>query len=287
MQVELFKNKFMKTFNSTLIILLIVFISSCDKETEKITHGNIRGAVKLSINKIPALEGATAIKSGERPWLWKMGWNGDNYDFIKYFYAWTLSDSDFVNVDMVITQSNEEALRYITERLNDTPFPLNASERQDKPAIVGDVSYDKGSNFIRENIIIEMHAEGIFMERKEKLALQIDKIIVEGTSVSSLSQIMPVIKDFRIIKNPVIERTKTMIEIEVKDPNDKEIFYQWNINTSIGLGGNIIQENGNYFYESNSTYTNVQTNVDELTMIVINEFGFFTDSTITITTIKK
>ena len=287
MQVEVFKNKFMKTFNSTLIILLIVFISSCDKETEKITHGNIRGAVKLSINKIPALEGATAIKSGERPWLWKMGWNGDNYDFIKYFYAWTLSDSDFVNVDMVITQSNEEALRYITERLNDTPFPLNASERQDKPAIVGDVSYDKGSNFIRENIIIEMHAEGIFMERKEKLALQIDKIIVEGTSVSSLSQIMPVIKDFRIIKNPVIERTKTMIEIEVKDPNDKEIFYQWNINTSIGLGGNIIQENGNYFYESNSTYTNVQTNVDELTMIVINEFGFFTDSTITITTIKK
>lgn len=277
----------MKMFNNILILLLIVFLSSCDKETDKITHGNIRGAVKLSINEIPALEGAAVIKSGERPWLWKMGWNGDNYDLIKYFYAWTLSDSDFVNVDMVITQSNEEALRFITERLNDTPFPLNASERQDKPAIVGDVSYDNGSNFIRDNIIIEIHAEGIFRDRTEKLAKQIDKIIVKGTSVSSLSQIMPMIKDFRIIKNPVIERTKTMIEIEVKDPNDKEIYYQWNINTSTGLGGNIIQENGKYFYEANSTYTNVETNVDELTMIAINEFGFFADSTITITTIKK
>jgi len=285
--VEIFKNRIMKMFNNILILLLIVFLSSCDKETDKITHGNIRGAVKLSINEIPALEGAAVIKSGERPWLWKMGWNGDNYDLIKYFYAWTLSDSDFVNVDMVITQSNEEALRFITERLNDTPFPLNASERQDKPAIVGDVSYDNGSNFIRDNIIIEIHAEGIFRDRTEKLAKQIDKIIVKGTSVSSLSQIMPMIKDFRIIKNPVIERTKTMIEIEVKDPNDKEIYYQWNINTSTGLGGNIIQENGKYFYEANSTYTNVETNVDELTMIAINEFGFFADSTITITTIKK
>lgn len=277
----------MKVFNIILILLITLILSCCDKESEDISNGKIRGFVKLSINEIPALEGATETKSADRPWLWKMGWNGDDYDIVKYNYSWTLTDTEFVNVDMVITKSKEEALKYITERLDNTPFPLNASEREDKPAIVGDVSYDKGSNFIIDNMIIEIHAEGIYKEKIEEISQQIDNVIVNEPSFSSLSQIMPVIEDFRIINNPVIERTKTMIDIEVNDPNDKEIYYQWSFNTISGLGGNIIQENGNFFYEANSTYTNIETNEEELTVIVVNEFGFFTSSTIMITTIKE
>lgn len=277
----------MKTFNSTLIILLIVFLSSCDKETNKITHGNIRGAVKLSINEISALEGATEIKSGERPWLWKMGWNGDNYDFVKYVYTWTLSDTNFVNVDMVITESEEQALRYLTEKRETSSIPLHLLQPEDQPTIAGDISFGQGRDFIRNNIVIEIHAEGIFNNRTEKLAQQIDNIIIKGPTFFSLSEIKPTVNDFRITENPVVERTKTMIEIEVNDPNDKEIYYQWSFNTIIGLGGNVVQENGNFFYEANSTYTNVETNEEELTVIAINNFGFFTDSTITITTIKE
>jgi hypothetical protein len=277
----------MKMFNNILIILLIVILNSCDRETDKITHGNIRGAVKLSINEIPALQGTSEIKRGERPWLWKMGWHGDNYDLVKYVYTWTLSDTSFVNVDMVITESDEQALRYLTEKRETSSIPLYLLQPEDQPTIAGDISFGQGSDFIRNNIVIEIHAEGIFNNRTEKLSQQIDKIIIEGPSFYSLTEIKPTIKNFRITENPVIERTKTMIIIEVDDPNKKDIYNQWNFNTIIGLGGNVIHENDNFYYESNSTYTNVETNVEELTVIAINEFGFFADSTITITTIKE
>ena len=277
----------MKTSKSTLIILLVVFLSSCDKDSDEITYGNIRGAVKLSINEISALEGATEIKSGERPWLWKMGWNGDNYDLVKYTYTWTLSDTNFVNVDMVITESDEQALRYLTEKRETSSIPLHLLQPEDQPTIAGDISFGHGRDFIRNNIVIEIHAEGIYNNRTEKLAQQIDKIIIKGPSFFSLSEIKPTIIDFQITENPIVERTETLIDIEVKDPNDKAIYYQWNFNTIIGLGGNVNQVNDNFYYEANSTYTDVLTNEEELTVIAINEFGFFTDSTITITTIKE
>jgi hypothetical protein len=276
-----------KIFNNTLILLLLVLLSFCDKETEKITHGNIRGAVKLSKNKIPILEGSTEIEIGERPWLWKMSWNGDNYTLVSYIYSWALSDSDFVEVDFGVTESDEQALKYLTEKRESSSLPLYLHPPQDQPTIAGDISFGQGSDFIRNNIVIEMHAEGIFISKTEKLAQQIDKIIVDGPSFISLSQIKPIIKDFRITNNPVIERTKTMIILEVLDPNNKDIYYQWRYNTLVGLGGNIIQENGIFFYEANSTYSDVETNEEELKVITINEFGFFSDSTITITTIKE
>lgn len=277
----------MKMFNHILILLLIVFLSSCNKEIDEINHCKIRGAVKLSINEIPALEGATAIKSGEKPWLWKMGWQGDNYDLVKYVYAWTLSDTNFVNVDMVITESDEQALRYLTEKRETSSIPLDLLQPEDHPTVAGDISFGQGRDFIRNNIVIEIHTEGIFKDRTDKLAQQIDKIIIDGPSFNSLIQIKPVIMDFKLANNPVIERTKTLIILEVVDPNNREIYYQWNPNTIVGLGGNVIKENGNYYFEANSTYIDVETNEQELTAITINDFGFFTDSTITITTIKE
>lgn len=270
-----------------LIFLLIIVLSSCDKETNETDHGNIRGAVKLSVNEIPALEGATEIRSGERPWLWKMGWNVDNYDLVKYTYSWAFSDSDFVNVDLVVTKSEEEASKYLNDKRETSSLPLDLLQPEDQPTVAGDISYGQGSDFIRNNIVIEMHAEGTFAYMTEKLARQIDKIIVDGPSFFSLSQIKPVIQDFRITDNPVIERTKTLLIIEVADPNNKEIYYQWDSDVLVGLGGNVIKENDDFYFEANSTYTNVETNGQELTAIVINDFGFFTDSTITITTLKE
>jgi hypothetical protein len=277
----------MKMFNNILILLLIIFLSNCEKKTDEITHGNIRGAVKLSINEIPTLTGATEIKSGETPWLWKMGWNGDNYDLVKYGYTWLLSNTNFVDVDMVITESAQQALRYLTEKQETSSIPLDLLQPEDQPTIAGEISFGQGRDFIRNNIVIEIRAEGIFNTKTEKLAQQIDKIIIRGPSFFSLSEIKPIINDFRITENPVIERTKTMIVLEVEDPNKKDIYFQWRFNTIVGLGGNIAQENGKFLYEANSTYTNVETNEEELTVIAINEFGFFLDSTILITTIKK
>jgi hypothetical protein len=168
----------MKKFNNTIVLLFIVLLSNCDKETETITRGDIKGAIKLTTKEIPALEGASEIRSGEKPWLWKMGWNGDNYDLVKYIYSWSLSDSDFVNVDLVVTESEEKALKYLTEKRETSSIPLDLLQPEDQPAVAGDISFGQGSDFIRNNIVIEMHAEGIFTNKTVKLAQQIDKIIV-------------------------------------------------------------------------------------------------------------
>lgn len=282
----------MKKFNKTLILLLsllfIISLSSCDSETEEINKGNIRGAVKLTTNDIPALEGATETRGGEKPWIWKAGWDNETFDIVKYLYSWTLSDVDFVNIDLIVAETEEQALQYLTEKRENSSIPLNLLQPEDQPTIAGNISYGNGSDFIRNNIVIEIHAEGAFNEKTDKIAQQIDALILNSPSFVSLSQVKPVIKDFKITNNPVIERTQTLLILNIEDPNNKEIYYQWNFNTIIGLGGNIIQDDKeDFYYDSNSVYDDLESNEEELTVIAINEYGFCADSTIFIKTVKE
>jgi hypothetical protein len=188
---------------------------------------------------------------------------------------------------MVITESNEKALKYLIEKRENSSLVMDIYKPEDKPAVAGTLSFGYGRDFIRDNIVVEIYTGEIINEKTVTLAQQIDILITAGSVFNSLNELRPVIKDFKIANNPVLEGTKNLLTIKVTDPNEKEIYYHWDYNEVAGFGGFVISENDNYYFQANSVSTHVETNEQELIAIAINEYGFFTDSTIAITTTKE
>jgi hypothetical protein len=108
---------------------------------------------------------------------------------------------------------------------------------------------------------------------------------LDSKSYKSISQVKPIVKDFKINKNPVVEQSQTPLTIQIEDPNIMHITYQWRFDKDSGYGGVSKDDSGNYYY--NSTWYDSDNNNIGLTLIAINEFGFCTDSTIHIQIIKE
>lgn len=274
----------------SLLVLSILFflISSCNKDSskdiEELNLDFIRPAIRLSNSNIPILKDFKVIRGGESPWLWEAGWeNHEMFYVAKFDYSWELKDMDFINVVLTVTESDEYASKYLRERLNSSTIPLSLTEREDSPAIVGDISYDKGSNFIRDNIVIEIHNESSIKNMKDIIAKQIDSILIASSTFHSIKMVKPIIKEFEISKDTVVERTKTALIIQTEDPNNKGIIYKWRLDS--GAGGIVKDDFGNFYYSSG--WAGTSNTPIKLTLIAINDYGFCADSTIYIHTIKK
>lgn len=269
------------------ILILFLFVSvSCSKEIDEIKSDVLRANVKLTNTNIPILINSIEIRDGETPLLWEAGWdNNERFYVVKYDYSWKFSNDDFINVNLTVAESNELAKRYLIGRLELCTFPLTPSERMDNPAIVGDISYDNGLNFIRDNIIIEIHNESSVTNFQKTIIEQIDSKILDSPSFNSLVEIKPIIREFSISKNPVVEMTKTPLIIHIEDPNNLEVVYKWRYDKSSGYGGIHRDDSDNYYYKSSWADTSISE--IGLTLIAINEYGFYSDSTIFIKTIKE
>lgn len=269
-------------------ILAILSAKTCETDTEDLEK--IRVAVKLNVADIPALNGAIEIKGGEKPWIWKAGWSSEVFNVVRFKYRWERSDTDFVYVDLSVTENQVLALEYLTEKRETSSIPINLQQPEDQPTIAGEISYGSGQDFIRDNIVVEIRAEGEFDDETEAIARQIDALILEGHHFASLSQVKPVIKDFNIASNPVIEGTQTLLILNINDPNNQRIFYEWIYTKIAGFGGIIIEDDkGDVYFMANAVSDGVEANEQELSVFVINEYGFCSDtsSAIYIRTIEE
>ena len=286
----------MKNNNINVLIffsfLLIISLNSCEEDTVKLEHEedvvvnkeNLLGAVRLTKDKIPALEGYSLKYCEYKPSvMYKQ--KGDTVSYtVNFRYRWTHSDTGIIDVNLLVANSNELAYEFYMESRN--LMNIGREIPDDEPAIAGDNSYDKGSAFVRNNMYVKIYASGEFYAKMKNLAQQIDRVIIEETNFLSLTQVQPVIKVFNLEENPLFHGTKTFINLEVEDPNNTKLYCRWETKSLSGNTGWVNREFQAFSFEASQIYDELLTNQQELTVMVINEYGFIADSTILVTSYK-
>jgi len=264
-----------------LIILIAANCMTCNRTMNPLEPQNklVRSAIRLSPDTLPILKETIEFTASEKPEFWEVGWDdSEKYHVVKFSYSWRNTDNDFTNVDLIVAETDELACRYLDDRRAYSSLPLQFQEAKDLPAVAGDISYGNGNNFIRNNIIVEIRAEGEFAAKTTEIAKQIDALLLKSLTAKSAEQFKPGIKKFEIVRNPVKRRSVTMLIIHVKDPMNGTLFYKWRFTPGAESRGGIeIDESGNYLY-----YAGTYESVEKLTLIVINSFGFCSFSTIDI-----
>lgn len=115
-----------------------------------------------------------------------------------YRSKWSQSEKDFVEITISFLNSNLESHEYLFDQyILGSTLPLNTRENSlDNPSIVGDVSFYKGRIFIRNNIVVKIHAEGKMSTLVESIAKEIDKLILSQDIVDSYDKFKPrIVKD--------------------------------------------------------------------------------------------
>ncbi len=265
---------------SLTVAATMIFTFSCERNSNDIKI--IRPLIYLKTEDIPTFHGMTQIRYDEIPRAGIKDSTG-NYT-AEVTFSWKSDNGNFSYIDISATESNESAICILlnSHKLYTNPY---IEENRDKPAAVGDLSYYQGVEFIRDNLIVKIHASEIFDNSITEIAKYVDAKIRKSPTFTSSAQIRPVIIDFRISKNPVIERTQTLLIIQTEDPNNQEIFHEWRFDKASGYGGIHEDGLGNYYYSSSwADTTDIKLG---LTLIAINKYGFCDDSTIYIQTIKE
>ena len=273
----------MSKFNIFLPLILLFpvlfFFHTCSKNKNPFepSPNQVRAGIKLANNDIPALAGTTELRSGEKPELWEVNWKDEKkYYIVKFVSSWQQTQNDFIDVDLIVTETHDLACHYLLETREHCSLPLFLLEPEDSPAVAGDISYGNGRQFIRENIIIDIHAEGNFIEKISDIAKQIDVILLKSPTAVTADHMKPIINWFEIIQNPVKKNSITRLNIDVKDPMNGKIFYEWRFTPGLENHGGIeIDDSGKISY-----YADLENSMEELTLFAINEYGFFSTATI-------
>ena len=271
--------KYIPSLYNILSILLLSFLISCHNENPvKSNDDIIRFGVKLTTNEIPILEGVEQIKVGDRPWFYTVREEEqERFYVILFTYSWELTQNDYVYVDVIVAESKDLINEYFEEKRKLSNCPPDLQPPPDKPTIAGEISYSQGREFIRDNIYIKIKADGSFIEKREEIAKQIDEIILNSPTADSANDVKPVINKFEILENPVDYNSVTKLIIEVNDPQNSEIFYDWRWSPASHHGGIEIDEIGNYYY-----YAKTDESLIELILLTINFNGFLSLDTLNI-----
>ena len=267
-----------------LLVISLFSLIQCKKDTESVDNDVVRSIIQLTTSDITTFYGMTQIGFGETPWSVHEILPGI-YTPI-YEYRWDSDGDDFAYIDIWLADSKDLAFDILKEKQKSYTIPPNLLEQsKDIPAIVGDLSYHKGLEFIRDNFIVRIYTSDSFNKSVSEIAKYVDSKILKSPTYNLATQVKPVIKIFKLSKNPVTEQTQTALTIQVDDPNHKAIIYQWRFDKGSGYGGITKDDSGNYYYNSSGADSN-NTSLG-LTLIATNEFGFCADSTIYIQTIKE
>lgn len=257
-----------------LITIFCLPFFSCLFPTEP-SKEIVRTAVKLSQSDFPDLAGATEVRAGERPWLWEIGDDSGKFYVSNFNYHWKFSAHDFLTIDLFVTESREEASNFLTVLRNSNSLPEELRPQEDKPPLVGNISYGGGRYFIRDNIVVENRAYGNLREKTTAIAKQVDVLLRASRTASSANRFKPKIERFQIAQNPVLRGSTTQLIIQVTDPLGGIVFYEWRFSSS--LGGIVTDEYGHYLYQAGYELGN-----EKLTLFAINQGGFLATAEIDI-----
>lgn len=161
--------------------------------------------INLSRVNIKSLRDAKEIKSNN-PFYTSMLLN--NEYFVQYRSRWHINDYDFVEITLSFLNSANEAHNYIVDYyLIGSTLPLEIKiKAKDIPTKIGDNSFYNGQIFVRNNIVVNIHAEGKLADRVLNIAKEIDAELMKQKTYKSKELVKPKIKldsnNNRIIEEP-------------------------------------------------------------------------------------
>jgi hypothetical protein len=150
----------------------------------------VKNGINLSKEKISALSGTTEIKPKKIFFISRKK-NGE--PFVSYRSKWQQNENDFMEITISFLNSGIEAQDYLFNYyILSSTLPLNVIENsRDVPPVVGDVSFYKGRIFIRNNIVVKIHAEGKMTSRSMDIAREIDALLLAQNRVESFNKLTP------------------------------------------------------------------------------------------------
>lgn len=137
---------------------------------------NING-VNLSDEKISGLSDLSEIKPRNLFFISQLE-NGKS--FVRYRSKWQHSNNDFIEITLSFLDSGNEAQEYLIDQLISSGLPKEIKMNSiDSPAIVGSLSFYQGRIFIRNNIVVDIYAEGALKTKVFEIAKEIDEILLK------------------------------------------------------------------------------------------------------------
>lgn len=149
----------------------------------------LRNGINLSKANLKTISNATEVRPEN---LFFMAKNVHDINFVKYRCQWQETKSDFVEITLSFLNSCLEAHEYLIENFISSTLPFEIKSKSlDIPSTVGDVSFYGGRCFIRNNIVVNIHAEGTMTNIIENLAKEIDLILLSQKTEELNANILP------------------------------------------------------------------------------------------------
>lgn len=227
-------------------------------------NGPVRDGLNLSKYIIPRLS-----ETVEVPYKMPFSlYETEGQLLIEYRSRWRTTLDNFIDVTIIFAETCEDAHEYLIRRCFNTQMTFEARiPKKDQPRIAGDISFNNGRKFIRNNIVVELHAEGEMINKLTAVAKEIDDLLLRRPTAPSASPFKPVIRRFEITNRLLEYRSRTKLIIDVYDPQGSESYYFWRL-----TGGGIDKDDfGNYYYYAEAKAGSIQ----EITLIAVNDRGFY------------
>lgn len=153
----------------------------------------VRDGINLSALKLTSLQTARKIVKEKNFILFRME-NGEH--FIKHVGNWKIGDDDFLEITISYLNSGIEAHEYVIDHyFIGSALPLSMKlNTLDQPSVIGDVSFFGGRIFIKNNIVVDIHAEGQFKSNMVQIAKEIDELLSSQKIYNSCDKVKPKLK---------------------------------------------------------------------------------------------
>ena len=225
----------------------------------------VRNGINLSNYNIRNLSDAEEVKKKIPFSIWE---TEDARILIKYRSRWKISQGNSISVTMTFANTCEDAHEYLIRRYyNSTKTFQSRIPKVDQPAVAGNISFDNGRKFIRNNIVVEIYAHGEMKNKVTSVSKEIDALLLERETASSIHSLKPIINRFVPEKRQVDCGSLTKLNVDVIDPQGSELLYFWRLTE----GGIDEDERGDYYYHAG----NAKGVQEKITLIVVNDRGYY------------
>lgn len=243
----------------------------------KTGSGKVIPGVKISENVLQKF-GSTMMKRAWKKDIYSTGkvdGTPHSYSIIRKY--WKSEDKNsFLDVTMVVAPTPEAARKYLILRYAGSQVGPNLVRPAGR-----DIGIDLGSvcfvtrtkelgslssiDFIRNNVVIMIRAEGSFRMELEAVAREVDALLMQEPYADNYSQLkqIPSITRFSSERITIKLGETVPLHLEVNNPKQRELRYFWKIS-----GGGIEKDRkGNFFYYGG------EAGKHTVTVTVINDMG--------------
>jgi hypothetical protein len=159
-------------------------------DASQIDSSRVINGINISKEHLPSLSDLSELKPKK---MFYISENKDKQYFVTYHSKWYQNKESFIEVTLSVLNSGYEAKEYLLDKyILETTLPIEMKINSiDLPKKVGDLSFFNGRVFIRNNVVVEVFAEGDISARIVKISKEIDSLLLQQKNIQSKADILP------------------------------------------------------------------------------------------------